>query len=141
MFLLIATAAHAQDDGVVLTHPNGLTVTAPGHLAATQTEHGFRMETRAAVRAPVAVLIELRDAPPPPVLTRLRIVNRVRVRYHITEQSGGSGGPEYRLEAARPIAGRHIYLVLTHQAEWPARPNFDLGWRMLTSATIAGRGR
>lgn len=140
VLLLVCAVGRASEALTVLTHANGLTISVPAALAATQTASGFRMQTRAAVRNPVVIVIELHDTLPPETLTRHRLVNRMRVRYRVTEEEGGSGGPEFRLEAARQMAARHIFLALTHQAEWPARPDFDLGWRILTSATVAARG-
>ncbi|WP_437947432.1 Tsi3 family protein [Sorangium sp. So ce296] len=134
---LALIACSPKESAVVVTHPNGLSLSISPALVVRERPTGFVVSTpdSASRRVPVAVELSLRAGPSPASTEgpwpESRDVAGRKVFYRIEESEGGSGGSSYTLRAWARHGSGHVLVEQIAQAEPPAKPEFSLAWTIL----------
>ena len=117
-------------------HPKGLRIPMPAGFTAETTDHGFLLRPADywELRSATTITIDWTEiAAPEGDWPLRRSLGGALLRYRIERFEGGNGGPEYLLQAWKPLAGGHVRLEQYVQKEF-GRPGFSLGWAVLEGA-------
>ena len=123
--------------GIELVHPNGLRLRSPPGATSQQRASGFSLTLSDESRTPLTIVFELTDSAPVLAGAQERALATEEVaRYAVQRVAGGSGGAEYRLQAATSANARWIVMTATVQSEH-GEPSFAQAWDILTGARLA----
>ncbi len=133
-----APALPASAQGTGLTHPNGLSITAPEGFATDSTADGFILQEAGARRTPLRIEVEL--VPDPPglqVTSSAHLADGTPVYTHADTHEGGSGGPEHVMIWWKPVPDAWIVVRASQQSEL-GEPDFTRAWEIFRKARAAG---
>ena len=129
------------DDGApaaqrAVSHADGWTIAVPADSLVTETTAGFDVlpEGDGVRRSPATIAVRLAEPLPSSETWQRREIAGVEAFYAVEVASGGSGGPEYRLQARRPLCGETLVVQQTIQREFGGMPDFEDAWAVVGSA-------
>lgn len=129
------TATAPRFDGVI-AQGTGLTVPVPVGFDHRVTPDGLVFEESGDLRSPRHVRIGFAERRPAFSESASRSIAGGTADFEVTTLNGGSGGVEYQLTAAKPVAGGWIMVTAVTQTEF-GQPSFDLAWAVLEEAYLA----